>query len=97
MKLDKQQIQHIANLAKLDLSDEELEKYGGQLSDVLSYIDQLQEVDTNNVEPTAQVTGLVNAWREDEVMEWDEKEIDEALKQAPEIEDRQYKVKRVIQ
>lgn len=97
MKLDKQEIQHIANLAKLDLSDEELEKYGGQLSDVLSYIDQLKEVDTDNVEPTAQITGLVNAWREDEIHEWDEKEIDEALKQAPEIEDRQYKVKRVIQ
>ncbi len=96
MKLEKQEIEHIANLARLDLSDKELGLYGGQLSDVLSYIDQLQEVDTTDVEPTAQVTGLENVLREDTSNAWDKKEQADALAQAPEIEDGQIKVKRVL-
>jgi aspartyl-tRNA(Asn)/glutamyl-tRNA(Gln) amidotransferase subunit C len=97
MKLSKNQIQHIATLARLELTDEELEKYGGQLSDVLSYIDQLREVDVSGVEPTAQVTGLENIFREDEIEEWDKEEARAALEQAPELEDGQVKVKRVIE
>ncbi|NCO80114.1 Asp-tRNA(Asn)/Glu-tRNA(Gln) amidotransferase subunit GatC [Candidatus Falkowbacteria bacterium] len=97
MKLSKQEIQGIAKLARLDLTEAELEKYGGQLSAVLSYINQLKEVDVKGVEPTAQVTGLENVLREDEVKNWDEKEIEEALKDAPEREGRFIKVKRVIE
>jgi aspartyl-tRNA(Asn)/glutamyl-tRNA(Gln) amidotransferase subunit C len=96
MKLEKKDIQHIANLARLELSDKELELYGNQLSDVLGYIDQLQEVDTEGVEPTAQVTGLESVWQEDEVRVWDKQETENALKQAPEIEKGQVKVKRVL-
>jgi len=96
MQLSKEQIQHIANLARLELSEEELEKYGGQLSAVLGYIEQLQEVDTEGIEPTAQVTGLTNSWREDEVRVWDETERESALRLAPEFEDGQVKVKRVL-
>ena len=94
--LEKKDIEHIAKLARLKLSEEELEKYRAQLSDVFGYIDQLQEVDTTNVEPTAQVTGLENGFREDEVKDWDKEERNEALKQAPELEDHQVKVKRVL-
>lgn len=97
MQLSKQEIQHIAKLARLELTDAELEKYGGQLSAVLNYIDQLKEVDVSGVEPTAQVTGLENMWREDKVENWDEKEIEAALKDAPEREGRFIKVKRVIE
>ena len=97
MKLSKQEIQGIAKLARLDLTEAELEKYGGQLSAVLSYIDQLKEVDVKGVEPTAQVTGLENVLREDEVKNWDKKEIEEALKDALEREGRFIKVKRVIE
>jgi aspartyl-tRNA(Asn)/glutamyl-tRNA(Gln) amidotransferase subunit C len=96
MKLDKEQIKHIADLARLELSDEEFEKFGSQLSDVLSYIDQLQEVDTTGVEETAQVTGLTNALREDVARSWDKEELDIAFKQAPDFEDGQIKVKRVL-
>ena len=96
MKLNKKNIQHIANLARLELTEDELKIYGNQLSDVLSYIDQLQEVSVKGVEPTAQVTGLQNVFREDEVKKWNEKEREDALNQAPEIEDRQVKVKRVL-
>jgi aspartyl-tRNA(Asn)/glutamyl-tRNA(Gln) amidotransferase subunit C len=96
MSLSKSQIEHIAKLARLDLTENELDKYGGQLSAVLDYINQLSEVDTEGVEPTAQVTGLQNIFREDEIKEWDKKEIKEALKDAPELEDNQVKVRRII-
>lgn len=96
MKLKKEDIQHIAKLARLNLSEEELEKYGNQLSDVLSYIDQLKEVDVTDTEPTAQVTGLENVLREDVIEDWNEQEKQAAINEAPEIEDNQYKVKRVL-
>lgn len=95
--LSKQDIQNIAKLARLELTDAELEKYGSQLSDVLNYIEQLKEVDTANIEPTAQVTGMENVLRSDEVESWQEDEIEVALKDAPEKEGRFIKVKRVIE
>ncbi|MCK5061018.1 Asp-tRNA(Asn)/Glu-tRNA(Gln) amidotransferase subunit GatC [Candidatus Parcubacteria bacterium] len=96
MKLNKKDIQHIANLARLELTEKELAKYGSQISNILKYIDQLQEVDTANVEPTAQVTGLTNVFQEDKVCVWDKDEVKAALKQAPEFEGGQVKVKRVL-
>ncbi|MFH1822642.1 MAG: Asp-tRNA(Asn)/Glu-tRNA(Gln) amidotransferase subunit GatC [Patescibacteria group bacterium] len=97
MKLSKKEIQHIANLARLELTEAELKKYGSQLSGVLDWIDQLKEVNTTNIEPTAQVTGLENVWREDIIEEWDDNERKTALKQAPELEEGQIKVKRVLE
>ncbi len=96
MKLTKEEIQHIADLARLDLSEGELEKYGSQLSGVLDYIDQLQEVDTADLEPTSQVTGLENVYRNDEIKVWADDERKAALQLAPEFEDGQVKVKRVL-
>lgn len=96
MKLKKEEIEHIADLARLALSEEELDLYGNQLSGVLDYIDKLQEVDTTNVEPTAQVTGLFNVLREDKVNIWDKKEQADALAQAPSLENGQIKVKRIL-
>ena len=97
MKLTREEIEHVAKLARLELSEEEINKYGEQLSGVLSYIDQLREVDTAGVEPTAQVTGLENAWREDEVVDWSAEERAEAINLAPEVEDSQIKVRRVLE
>ncbi len=96
MKLKIKDIQHIANLARLELTKAEEQKYGEQLSAVLNYIEQLQEVDVSNIEPTAQVTGLSNVLREDEVKDWDEGERDAALKQAPDMVDGQIEVKRIL-
>ncbi len=97
MHLTKQEIEHVAKLARLELTEEEISKYGEQLSAVLSYIDQLSEVDTAGVEPTAQVTGLENVWREDEVEVWDETQARNALELAPELDDGQIKVKRILE
>jgi len=96
MKLDKKEIKKIAELARLELTDKELETYGLQLSDILGYVDQLQEVDVTGVEPTAQVTGLENVMREDKVEEWPEDEVESALGQAPDREGKFVKVKRVL-
>ncbi|MCK4539851.1 Asp-tRNA(Asn)/Glu-tRNA(Gln) amidotransferase subunit GatC [Candidatus Parcubacteria bacterium] len=96
MNFKKKEIEHIANLARLELSGEELDIYGKQLSDILGYIEQLQEVDTEGVEPTAQITGLENSWREDEARAWDDSERINAINQSPEVEEGQIKVGRVL-
>ena len=59
------QVAHIAKLARLRLTPEETEKMTKELSSILQYVDMLSEVNTENVEPTAQVTGLTNALGED--------------------------------
>lgn len=91
-----EEIKHVAGLARLSLSDEELDRYGGQLSAVLGYIDQLKEVDTEGVEECAQVTGLENVYREDKAEVWANKERVAALSQAPGFEDSYIKVKKVL-
>ena len=58
-------IRHIAKLARLNLTDEEVAKLPEQLSSILNYVDMLQEVDTKGVEPAAQATGLTTVVRED--------------------------------
>lgn len=94
--LGKEEVKHISDLARLDLTEEEMETMSGQLTDVLSYVEKLQEVDVTNVEPTAQVTGLENVIREDEVEEWDKQEVKKALDQAPDSEGEEVKVRRIL-
>ena len=65
-KLSKEQVEHIAALARIGLSDEEKEKFQKDLGAVLDYVDKLEEVDVAGVMPTAHATGLENETREDE-------------------------------
>ena len=67
MKLTKQEVEHIANLARLELTEKEKEKFSTQLSSILDFVKKLQKVDLSKVEPTAQVTGLLNVTRQDAV------------------------------
>lgn len=71
MELTPDIIRSIAALARLSLTDAEVETYRGQLAGVFAYMDVLNEVDTDGVEPTAQVTGLVDVLRADRVDETD--------------------------
>lgn len=64
-KLTKDQVEHVAKLANLRLSEKEIEKFQKQLSEVLDYVEILKEVETGGIEPTSQVTGLENVSRED--------------------------------
>ena len=96
MALTKEEIQHIALLARLGLTDEEVEKYSDQLSSILDYIEQLKEVDTEGVEPTAQVTGLENVMREDEIQDCDKEVREKLISLAPESEDDLIKTRSVF-
>lgn len=58
-------VPHVAKLANLKLTEEEIKKFDKQLEETLSYVENLQEIDTKNVKPTAHVTGLENVTRED--------------------------------
>lgn len=95
-KLDITKIEHIAKLSRLDLTEEEKTLYSEQLSSVLDYVEQLSEVDTENVEPLSNVTGLENITREDSVEESGigYKEIE---KNAPKWEDGNFVVPGVFE
>ncbi|HBA36698.1 TPA: Asp-tRNA(Asn)/Glu-tRNA(Gln) amidotransferase GatCAB subunit C [Candidatus Falkowbacteria bacterium] len=95
MSITREEIKHIAELSRLDLTAEETEKFGGQLDLILKYIGRLNEVDTKKIIPTAQVSGLVDVWRADDIREWDKEEVRAALEQG-ELEGGQIKVKRVL-
>ncbi len=66
--LTKQEIEHLASLAKLDLSEEEKDRYARDLSGIVEFVAALKEVDTDGVVPTSQVTGLVGQERADVVL-----------------------------
>ena len=80
--ISKEEIKHVADLAKLEVSNQEINKYSKELSAVVDYIDQLQEVDTDEIEPTAQITGLTNRTRIDKVKNWNKTEVKQILQQA---------------
>lgn len=88
-------VQKLAKLSALNLSDSDIESLRSQLEDILAFVEQLNEVDTAGVEPTYQVTGLENVWRKDEVIDYD-LDRQALLKNAPDSQDGQIKVKRVL-
>ena len=83
-------VAHVARLARLDLSDEELEHYGAQLSVILEHAAQVQAVETENVPPTAHPLALINAFRDDEVRPSLDRA--EVLSQAPDHNDELFRV-----
>lgn len=97
MKLTKKEVEHVALLARLKLSEVEKELFLGQLSSILNYVGQLQELDTKSVEETAQVTGIKNALREDNIEGTPKGTRERILKNAPEIEDDLIKTKSVFE
>ncbi len=87
-------IQHLASLSSLALTDDEVDGLRQDLENIIGYIEQLGELDTAGVEPTYQVTGLENVWREDEVKPGISR--DELLELAPEKQNNQVKVPQVL-
>ena len=94
MKLTIEKIKHIALLARLGLSDTDIEDYSTQLSEVLDNFEILKQVDTANVEPTAQSISLQNVFRDDQVGESYSQ--NEVLANAPMQEDNCFKVKVIL-
>ena len=79
--LTKEQVQHVAKLARLSLTEKEVELYAEQLSKILDYIDQLNEVNTDGIEPMTQLIPTVNVMREDIIKKQFERQ--EILSNAP--------------
>lgn len=96
MKLDKDQIEQIATLARLELTEKEKTMYAEQLSVVLDYIEMLDEVNTTGVEETCQVTGLQDVVREDVVIEASEETKKKLINAFPEKVGKLLKVKAVF-
>lgn len=94
-ELTREDVLKLARLARLALTDEEVETYRKELSEVLRYVALLDEVDVTGLEPTTQVTGLKNVMREDTVIDYGVSPQD-LLRLAPKSQDGQIKVKRMI-
>ena len=86
-------VEHVAKLARLELTEEEKELYTKQLGDVLKYVDQMNEVDTSNVKPMSHAIDFVNVMREDKVYYEQTKE--ELMANAPEEENGFFKVPKI--
>lgn len=93
--LTRDDILKLAQLARLDLTENEVADYAAELTEILKYVEQLDKVDTAGLEPTSQVTGLVNVMRSDEITEYGYKPGD-LLKNVPEVEEDHIKVKRMV-
>ena len=93
-KLTRAEVEHVAELAKLRLSDDEVAQYTEQLSAILDYAEQLQEIDTSGVDPTPYVLPLSNVMRDD--VAGDCLPNDEALANAPDSADGAFRVRAVF-
>ena len=94
MALSHEEVRRIAELAKLDLTDEEVARYAGQLSNILDYFQRLQELDTSHIEPTASVLPLKNVWRPD--VAGQPLSPKQVIANAPDASDNQFRVSAVL-
>ncbi len=94
-QITKKDVLKLAQLARLKLKDDEVEAYQSEISEIISYVEMLKDVDTEGLKPTYQVTGLVNVTRSDEVVDYGSDQA-ELLKNLPDREGDYIKVKRMI-
>ena len=94
MKITKEEVLHVANLARLDVDKVLIDKFAGQIGTVLEYVDKLKALDTEGVIPTSHAIFLTDAFREDD--ERQSFDSDSALSNAPEKEDGNFIVPKVI-
>jgi aspartyl-tRNA(Asn)/glutamyl-tRNA(Gln) amidotransferase subunit C len=94
MSVTRKDVEHIAELARLKFKDEELESFTHQLNDILAYMEQLNELDTENVEPLSHPIEGANVFRED--INKPSLDREHALKNAPDKDDEFFKVPKVI-
>jgi aspartyl-tRNA(Asn)/glutamyl-tRNA(Gln) amidotransferase subunit C len=95
MKLSPAQVDHVAELARLALTDQERELFREQLSSILGYAERLQQLDTGDIPPTATVLPLENVMRDDEVQP--SLPLDDVLANAPAVEDNCFRVPLVLE
>jgi aspartyl-tRNA(Asn)/glutamyl-tRNA(Gln) amidotransferase subunit C len=95
MKITKQEVEHVAKLARLELSEQEMEKLTNQLSGILTYVEKLNSLDTAGVEPTSHVLDIMNVMRDDVARPSLPQE--RALANAPDKAAGHYKVPKIIE
>ena len=95
MKITKEQVEHVAKLARLAITEEEKATFSEQLSSILTYVEQLNQLDTSKVEPTSHVISMQNVFREDRIKESLPRE--EVLAGAPEASEEFFRVPRIIE
>lgn len=93
--IDKAQVEHIARLARLSIPEEEKEALSGQLSAILGYMEKLNSLNTEGIEPTSHVLEIANVFRDDEPIP--SLSPDDAISNAPERSDSFYKVPKIIE
>ncbi len=94
MKITKEDVVHVANLARLELSEESIDKFAGQIGEILDYVDSLKRVDTQGVPATSHAISLTNAFRDDDMSEPADREL--SMANAPESEDGSFVVPKII-
>lgn len=94
-QLSRDEVLKLAQLARLKLSNEEIDQFKDEISAILGYVEQLQSVKLDDVEPTFQVTGLTNVMRSDEIIDYNITP-EELLKNAPAKENGHIKVNRML-
>lgn len=94
MSVSLDEVRHLAALSEIQLSDSELESLATDIDNIVGYINQLDELDTDQVEPTFQLTGLQNVWRDDKIEPQLSRE--KLLNLAPDTENNQVKVPKVL-
>ncbi len=94
-KLTREDVLKLAQLARLKLTDAELSNFAAEITSILDYVEQLNNVDISGLRPTNQVTGLANAWREDKCVDYGY-DLDELLKNVPNVKGRYIQVGRMI-
>ena len=95
MAISREEVEHLAELSRIQLRPEELAKYQGELSSILDYVGQLKKADVKKASLAAGGADLKNKWRSDSLKNWSREEVATALGQG-EIEDGQVKTKRVL-
>ncbi|MHC4069821.1 MAG: Asp-tRNA(Asn)/Glu-tRNA(Gln) amidotransferase subunit GatC [Planctomycetota bacterium] len=93
-RIDKSEVQKVAKLSRLELSETELEEFTSQLSAILDYVAKMNELDTENVEPLAHCLPISNVFREDKVKE--SLGTEKALANAPERDNEFFKVPKIL-
>ncbi|GAE29522.1 Asp-tRNA(Asn)/Glu-tRNA(Gln) amidotransferase subunit GatC [Alkalihalobacillus hemicellulosilyticus] len=94
-RISEEQVKHVANLARLAITEEEAKMFTEQLDAIITFAEQLNELDTTGVEPTTHVLNMKNVLREDKAGEG--LPVEEVLKNAPDHEDGQIKVPSIIE
>ncbi len=94
-KLSPEDVLKLARLARIDLTEDEVQEFAGEFDAILAYVEKLQAVDVEGLEPTTQVNGLKNVMRSDEVVDYGYQSKD-LLKNVPQTRDDLIKVKRMI-